>query len=424
MVRPRKLTSNPAAVTEIQRAKFILRNINWSFSTPFSVGRSGIDLIDARKYHWFPASFIPEIPYTLIEILSEPEATVYDPFAGIGTTVFQCLMLGRQPLATEICRVAVAYMKSLWDLLRPNSDLERAALELIGLRAKYDPRRNYARKLGEAQIRVDSLEPWFNPETFNQLMYLAWAGSALRVSSSASAFFISVSATLKAVCAQDAGWGCIADNVSPKPEQLRESRNAFDRFERNVHVLLTDTARWKTRLPAASHALLSKQSADQNVFRVDVRELDLVPQESVDLVVTSPPYPNMTDYSFSQRLSYYWLGADPTDDVVLEIGARRKRSKPNALQNYTAEMGEALKLIAGRIKPGGYCCLVMPEFNTDNQNNTARRRTIVETLAALPNEGLVLDLDLERILPTRRRQHNQEWTSLERERIYVYRKME
>ena len=55
-----------------------------------------------------------------------------------------------------------------------------------------------------------------------------------------------------------------------------------------------------------------------------------VPDNSVDLVITSPPYPNMTDYVTSQRLSYYFLGLGLADksrlkDLDLEIGPRIRR---------------------------------------------------------------------------------------------------
>ena len=75
-----------AAITRERRAMTLLSNIDWSFDTSlYSRARSPF-LFDCRKYHWYPATFVPEIPYSLIEVLSVPGQVVFDPFGGIGTT--------------------------------------------------------------------------------------------------------------------------------------------------------------------------------------------------------------------------------------------------------------------------------------------------------------------------------------------------
>ena len=84
-------------VTDILRAKSVLRSTNWSFRSRFYQQTGGLPLFDCRRHHWFPATFIPEIPFTLIEVLTKPGALVYDPFAGIGTTFFQACLLYTSP---------------------------------------------------------------------------------------------------------------------------------------------------------------------------------------------------------------------------------------------------------------------------------------------------------------------------------------
>jgi DNA modification methylase len=422
MARPSAQIAKLSALTDVSIARPILDSINWTFSTPFSVGRSGMHLFDCRRHHWYPATFIPEIPYTLIEVLSKPGAVIYDPFGGIGTSVFQSLLLGREPYATELGRVAVDFIQSMWTLFQGQSDLSKMLSDFEKMKSRYNEKVDYAKALAKSTVRVELLRPWFSPQTFNQLMYLALIEHKKRHPESKAAMRIAFSATLKAACAQDRGWGCIADNMLPRPVQLKKPRNALDQFGRKLASLLKDIGDVRQALPSRTLQFLSAINVDSRVQRGDLRTSQLVPNAGVDLVVTSPPYPNMTDYALSQRLSYYWLGSDPTSDLVEEIGARRKRNVSTALQKYLTEMKDVMKLISIKLRSGGYACFVMPEFESDKHNNNERRRVVQECLAFLPANGLVLEQELQRILPSRRRHHNQKWTTLERELIFVYRK--
>lgn len=419
-----KLSNNSMAlVTEIERTKAILARINWSFSTPFSVGRSGESLFDCRKYHWFPATFIPEIPYTLIDVLTHPGAVVFDPFAGIGTTIFQALFLDRKPYGTEINLVATEIMRSIWVLLNPETDISGATNELSDIKRSYDHNTDYSQELKNSTINVDQLSTWFSPSTFNQVLFLMLREITCHQPGLKAAMRISLSATLKAASAQDRGWGCIADNVLPKPTQLKKEKNALAYFPRSFSTLIRDISRAREALSHDTQEFLSSSNPDEYIFQADVRQSIKIPDQSVDLIITSPPYPNMTDYSMSQRLSYYWLGTDPNEDLALEIGARRKRFKATAIEDYQSDMEVAINTISKKVKKGGYLCFVMPVFTNDKRNNLERKRVVQECLAFFLNNDLVREVELDRTLPTRRRHHNQKWTSLEKECIYLYRKV-
>jgi hypothetical protein len=59
----------------------------------------------------------------------------------------------------------------------------------------------------------------------------------------------------------------------------------------------------------------------------DARTLRGVSNASVDLVVTSPPYPGVYDYAEQHRARIRWLGLDPGHLEGAEIGARRALDK-------------------------------------------------------------------------------------------------
>src|SRR3990170_1512725 len=132
-----------AQLIDIQKGLSILNNVNWDFSQSRLTTSNKIYPFDCRHYHWYPATFIPEIPFTLIEVLTKPNATVFDPFGGIGTTYFQSLLLERSSITTEICSIAVNYMKSLFNLFNPEIKWSSVIKDLDILLNCYNENRNY-----------------------------------------------------------------------------------------------------------------------------------------------------------------------------------------------------------------------------------------------------------------------------------------
>ena len=409
-----------ALVRGVEQVKPILEGIDWDFSAPF--GRPGRTLFDSRKYHWYPATYIPEIPYTLIEVLTTPGAVVYDPFAGIGTTLFQAAALGRIPLGTEICRVSVNIVRSLWMLLGAAVDLPRLSLFVEQEVRGYRVREDYASKLSDTPVLVNSLRPWFTEQTFNEICFLIKLEQMVGNTVLGAALRVALSGTLKSSSAQDRGWGCVADNVKPTSEQLAKYRSAFDRFIRNIGILERDLAAVRASLGSEARKIFGAVVPEKAMVHESAINASVPSAESVDIVVTSPPYPQMTDYCLSQRLSYYWMGAEPSADLPLEIGARRKRFGGEALSDYGAEMKDIILRLYQKVKPGGIVCLVLPSFETGQENHVVRRRVVDETLAEMTSAGFSLVQNLTRMLPVRRRQHNQKWASLNKESISVYKK--
>jgi hypothetical protein len=410
-------------VNDLRRAKGILKNINWDFSLKGALSPHEMHPFDCRDHHWFPATFVPEIPFTLTEVLTLPNASVYDPFAGIGTTYFQALLLNRRPLATEICRVTVEYMQSLFILFNPKIKFDSLRKNIEKLLEDFSQNKDYTSDVHK-NVLINRLRPWYSEKTLNQLSFLFIKEASCSDEATRAAMRISISAILKTASSQDRGWGCIADNVLPKQDQIKD-KDVFSLFNKSVNKLLRDISEHLKYVMPNYGELYKELSHRQTIFHEDVMECKEIPDESVDLVVTSPPYPNMTDYITSQRLSYYFMGFDLTDINSmrnLEIGARSRRNNRGSLDRYLKDMQRANEVISQKIKSGGYACYVMPVFNMDNENNRSRSRIVRKVLSGMGKCDLIKEEEYERILPAVRRSHNIKWATLEREKIYLFRK--
>lgn len=394
-----------------------LDDINWSFNDNLSHDRTAFPLVNARNHHWYPATYIPEVPYTLIELLSTRADRVFDPFAGIGTTLWQAVTLGRRAIGTEVSLIGYKNIVSIWTLLDPQNDLDSGFRELCLLLRGWDER-DY-RHVIEGTPRGELLKPWFSEGTFGELAYLALAEKRCDRPEASALLALSVSAILKSVCEQRRGWGCIADNMKPSASELEEApstRNPIVRVLRHATRVAADIRRLRVGIATNTGTGSSRLA----ISHADARVVDPLLTE-IDLVVTSPPYPGMTDYTTSQRLSYYWYGRKPEVDVHGEIGARRKRFKQGWIDNYVSDMTQAFESVSRTLVPGGRMALVLPQFQSSTAGESdARASAVHSVLKKLPSYGLNICWEAERILPDSRRHQNQRWTRLQRERLALY----
>ena len=65
--------------------------------------------------------------------------------------------------------------------------------------------------------------------------------------------------------------------------------------------------------------------------------------ETIDLIVTSPPYGNATDYHLYHRFRLLWLGYNPRELAKIEIGSHlRHQKEASGFDEYLAEMQQSL----------------------------------------------------------------------------------
>jgi len=407
--------------SEIDR---ILRNINWNFYPKPQVKIPSAQVFDTRKYHWFPATFVPEIPYTLIELLTKPKAQVLDPFLGIGTSYFQALLLNRIPFGVDISKIATNFSYSMLQLFDPECDLLRLNETIRILTQDYDKNYIYDNYFNETKNNpyIYELRRWYSADNFNAIIYLLSLERNATDRHMKAALWICISALLGRLSNQDRGWGCIADNVLPKLHQNRIV-NVIKVFNDKVSSLLNDVYKFRKWMNNNTVSLCRKIIEKNTIFHSDIIDFQGIPEESIDLIITSPPYPNMVDYVMSQRLSYYCFGYDISWDKNNEIGARNKRWDKLSLDKYKAKMLKANLVNSKLLKQGGLLCYIMPSFSSDNENNLKRKTIISKIIFNLDELQLIREFACERLIPSLRRSHNMKWATLEKEFIYIYRKV-
>ena len=323
--------------------------------------------------HAFAAKFPAQLPRYFIEGLSEPGEMVLDPMAGSGSTLLEGWLLGRDvvgvdldPLAGRQCRA-----KTTWVDPRVIEEMGHRVLTSARRRVEVDhPLETFRRELDDATNAF--LDYWFLPEIQAELAALAL--EILKETDSVLRNLLEVlfSAT---IVTKSGGVSRARDLAHSRPHRVadKQPRSPFRMFENQVR----QAARAFAETPNIG-------GASGSFIAADSRHLPLA-DNSVDLIVTSPPYANALDYMRAHKFSLVWLGQRVGELGVLRgkyIGAERQaseeavplpddaqlaiaslsevdRPKSRVLARYLREMRQSITEMHRVIRPGRAVIIVV-----------------------------------------------------------------
>jgi tRNA G10 N-methylase Trm11 len=248
-------------------------------------------------------------------------------------------------------------------------------------------------------------------------MINAIPAEALRIP--AQAVFSSI---LKTVSSQSKHWGWVCDNVAPKPDEI-QYKDAIDAFRRALEDYAESTERIvqdmsNRHLSLSRGDLLERWKITQGDAVDSLAEL---PEGSVDLILTSPPYYGVVDYIKSQRLSFLWAadglftldGHTSHNFEILrrnEIGSRSHRHRLTSFTEYASYMERFFLAARKSLRQGGFLAVVLGDSD-------AREQTSETLEVAVKSSGLLEVFSIERdIKYTRRRMR----AKVRGERLSVY----
>jgi DNA modification methylase len=303
--------------------------------------------------HPYPAKFIPQIPAHLIASLSVRGDVVLDPFGGSGTTAVEAVRLGRRavsldanPLSSLIGRVKTGFMTP-----EVRADLEQLVAAVEGhVITPQAGRSAWGKGLMERYHRhvpdIPNMEKWFSETAAGELALLRFLIEETTSELSRDAALLALSRIVVRVSNQESEtrYVAVAKSVAPTPV-LRPY----------LQSLKTVTRRLET-------AAVELQYADAKFLTGDSRK-DLacvLGENSVDLIVTSPPYPNATDYHLYHRFRLFWLGFDPRELAKIEIGSHlRHQRNDSGFEEYRKDMALVLEGCGKVLQSGRYAVFVV-----------------------------------------------------------------
>jgi DNA modification methylase len=267
--------------------------------------RLGQDLSFAGHYtayashntHAFAAKFPPQLPRAFIEDLTIPGERVLDPMAGSGTAVVEAALSGRVGIGADLDPLAVSICAAKTTALDPDTvlSLTEAITDYAQLvLASKGP--EYAEEV-MASFDDESrafVRYWFQDQTIAELGALRNGIVKLTSPPYRRLFDVLFSSI---IVTKSGGVSLARDLAHTRPHKVEGKRiksavRLFTEKAERISSILGDIWDW----PGPTH-----------VIRSDSRQLPLTDQ-SVDLVITSPPYANAIDYVRAHKFSLVWLG--------------------------------------------------------------------------------------------------------------------
>lgn len=368
---------DPAELQDTATVLAGLRKQDWAFTD------------DDTRYlthdlHPYPAKFIPQIPATLIARLSMRGDVICDPFGGSATTAVEAVRLGRRaisldanPLGALIGKVKTGFMDSSVrrELKQLAAAIEGHTIEPSNTQPVYqdDESPQYKPYVPD----IPNIDRWFTPHAIRELALLRHLISRMTNGLSRDAAQLALSRIILRVSNQESETRYVAVAKAITPSLT---------FRAYLESL-------KTVIRRLESATVELQFADAKFLTVDSRG-DLTPQlpdNSVDLIVTSPPYPNATDYHLYHRFRLFWLGHDPRLLGNIEIGSHLRHQRNNTgFEEYRADMANVLRGCERVLQPGRYAVFVVGDAMFKGENfSTASAITAAATEAGLVVLGII-----------------------------------
>lgn len=287
-------------------------------------------------FHAYPARLHPHLARTILAT-APPGAAVLDPFCGSGTVLVEarlrgCRAIGRDinPLAVRLARLKTSNWTAagLAALQKECAEVEARAKALLKSRTQAPPP-------PAARRDFDAHVAW-------ELAALRDAIGGVKDAHAREALLLALSSILVKVSRRE---GATSERATEKHVPPGRTMRFFADRVRELGRNLSDFSRAiRTGTPAA------------DVAEGDARELAGLAADSVDLILTSPPYAGHYRYLDAARMSAAWLGIPLESAGRHEIGAK---GASGGMEAYRADLGRALAAARRVLAPAGRLFVVV-----------------------------------------------------------------
>jgi hypothetical protein len=337
------------------------------------------------------------IVHSLITYFTRPGDRICDPFVGSGVVALEALVLRRRVFANDLSRYAIAL--TLGKLTAPPTleEAERKTDELIGHVEKFW-------HTLDARSVPQWVRAFFHPRTLKEIIV------AFDFCKRRSDWFHA--ACLCGILHHQRP-GFLSYPASHMVPYLRSKL-----FPRNDFPTLYEYRPLGVRLQAKVNRAYKRapkgnipNDIDCAVTCRDARRLSF-PSDSVDLVLTSPPYYDALDYGRDNRLRLWFLGEQDWRRLDQRLIANK--------QSYESKMERCMKEIYRVLKRGKHCILIVGEVQQNGK--TRDTGSLLGMLAErITKQKLAVECIVEDAIPdVRRSRRGSQTTKIEK--IIVLRK--
>ncbi len=236
-----------------------------------------------HTFHSYPARFIPQIPLTFVKLFTKEKETVLDPMCGCGTTLVEAFLNNRNSIGNDFNPLATLITKVKTTLIDEKEF--RYFNRKLAVMKRYldlDYRRVDERINNLPNRKISKI---FNRVVISKLEAIRETLLEVKEEGHKDLFDfgrVALSSTIWSLV--ENGNGIDVDNLFlKKVKSMQKELNKMAKIAKNV--------------------------PEVKVICGDARKLE-IKTNSIDLIVTSPPYVNALDYYRAHMYNMLWLGMD------------------------------------------------------------------------------------------------------------------
>lgn len=289
------------------------RDKTWDFRTA-----------DTKQYthcfHSYPAMMIPQIVRRILEEFGENSNLLFDPYCGTGTSLVEANLRNISAIGTDINPLARLIAKVKTTVI---------PLELLDSYLKDFNDFAFSIQLGGRKVKpvipnFKNIDYWFKKETQYWLAVIKEYIENIDNQDVQDFFKVAFSETVRDVS--------LTRNSEFK--LYRMTKKQIEKFNPDVLSIMIQKL-IRNRNGMAEYILMKKGNAQSKIYDFNtvygIPE-SILPSESVDIIITSPPYgDSRTTVAYGQfsRLSNQWLGLEEFNEVDRRSmgGVRRREFK-------------------------------------------------------------------------------------------------
>lgn len=247
-----------------------------------------------KHIHPFPARMAPDIALARVENLS-PGKTVLDPMMGSGMVLMQAVRRGMNAVGTDLD--PLARLISVVGATPIESDEVARGVEALLSNCMAGHREVHLPWIDEDPETKQFIEFWYAEKQIRELRLLAYEVYTNSLGLPEAVLDVIKVALSRLIITKEPKASLARDTAHSRPHRTIQE-NHFSVF---------------AALPKSAKHIVDVISAIDltgtiNATMGDARNLSTIDSDSVDLIVTSPPYLNAIDYMRGHRMSLVWLG--------------------------------------------------------------------------------------------------------------------
>lgn len=322
-------------------------------------------------FHNYPAMMIPQIAERILTKYGADSNLLFDPYCGTGTSLVEANLKGINAIGTDLNPLARLIAKT---------KTAKINLQVLDLYLKdfndymFSLMFNFNNNVSVVIPKIKNIDFWFDKTVQEKLAIIKTFIDKIEDENISNFFKIAFSETVRE--------SSFTRNSEFK--LFRMTAEQMQKFSPDVFGLMqSKLARNYKGLKAF---LEQKQNANSQVYDFNTsNEIQYIENESVDIVVTSPPYgDSRTTVAYGQfsRFANEWLGVENANQVDNDLMGGRKQKqvcsfdsqslneslekivnadekRAKEVSSFYYDYQKSIQNVAKTIKKGGYACYVV-----------------------------------------------------------------